>query len=1351
VRNADTIKQYDESKGTFLSRLGSQIQENKKSKLLRQAVQQGLGEKVGEYIKTLPSIFSRTVKEEIAKEEETSREDRKSVLGTAKQTFVKDPVRFARGIAAGAVASAESLARFAQWEAEEGGKLVELAQWKMGGDLPSGQEEEQGVVADFADALDEWKKFVAPEEETFLDSMAQGVGSAMFFYVPGLGVQKGVNLLTTLSPRVASYFGTSASAFLEAAAESGSVWNEAKKNGKSEAEASTAAFRDFMVNAVLVGLTNRGLVGRGGEGQFKAALKKANTEGFQELFQQITSNLNVGRPWDEGIYQSWLIGAITGPLMDYGPVQKQTQESRLAESAPLGPGIEGESASRLSQEPTVEKKTEGRLERLENLANVQEPVTLEEEIAQNIGSTINEMKVGDIAKGLDMETGDDVAVKVEKIEKKKDAEGYTATGRDAQGNTIVMDLPNPKGTSGALEILSRTQAPQTSLEQELFVTPRATSDKFWSQTYDRLPPAAKKRFHSYMKEVLGVAPGDVVGKDSLGRDILAPEWREIAQQNETLGANDMELVPENQRSLLALMEESNKRYAPKEKKKSERSLDTVRSEIKALEEQIEQKKGEIKHMTDLSRFKSKKTGELPEVGKGTSRFAREGDSMATELGFEDSEALRENQVLVDKQKEELNKMRSRLGTLREEMDSIPQRERGFLRTVRTSDATTQELKAKAQELEPRTYEIEPNKESLDYADALIKSEGVEAAEKAIARSEPASGVKAAIGLRLSKMYEEQALLAETEEQRNALLDKSLDVVGIIDPEAREYGRYIQMLSNWKNRSPAWTVRSIEKTVEAMSKEAKAKGQEVPLLSDDQKRRLLLLAKQAEVTQASSEKSDIYGKMADVIGETVKPEIQEYVNAYRYSNILSGPQSQLRNAYGNSFMIFVTRPFVLAAESAVDWMGSNMTGKQRETFIRDVPAHYRRAWNALPEAVIAFKEALRSGELYNVESPKPATLVRIAQQRQIPKYLTIPQRYMLAADKFGTAMLSAAEEARLIENGVPEVEAREKAIDLAERYLFRNKLDYKNKDNPLFDRAVDSIGQYFLTGKKTPFIGPVISFLQPFITMPLNWVKWNASMSALPPFGLVGGKITNEKIARVVLGTFASALGGVMAAEGLLTAEPPEDEELRKAWYDAGNKRWSVKIGDAVVPMLYFGPFFLSLALPAAIAQRARDSKEAPTDSVLQKIGKTVFSLTKALASQTPLAQQETFFKAISGDIDYTTPAAFGFATSQMIPAAGINRYVNKILDPIYRRNTKFTDPLVGAIPGGSRLQRPALNSIDMPAERDTFNLFLPYDIGVRDKEIEKLFDAMLDIAKIRFGARRERKEIDEEIERSLGR
>lgn len=164
------------------------------------------------------------------------------------------------------------------------------------------------MVSDHAKVMQD---FYAVPDPKFADQVAAGFGSMGTFFIPGLGIARGVQMATAM-PRLAAWLGVSASTALEATVEAGSTYERAIEKEMTGNEASKAANKTFWLNIPTIAVTNKlGLFGESG-GQVARAIKSSGFEGFQEFSQSLISNIAVNDPAFAGAFESAAIGAITG-------------------------------------------------------------------------------------------------------------------------------------------------------------------------------------------------------------------------------------------------------------------------------------------------------------------------------------------------------------------------------------------------------------------------------------------------------------------------------------------------------------------------------------------------------------------------------------------------------------------------------------------------------------------------------------------------------------------------------------------------------------------------------------------------------------------------------------------------------------------------------------------------------------------------------------------------------------------------------------------------------------------------------------------------------------------------------
>jgi hypothetical protein len=235
---------------------------------------------------------------------------------------------------------------------------------------------------------------------------------------------------------------------------------------------------------------------------------------------------------------------------------------------------------------------------------------------------------------------------------------------------------------------------------------------------------------------------------------------------------------------------------------------------------------------------------------------------------------------------------------------------------------------------------------------------------------------------------------------------------------------------------------------------------------------------------------------------------------------------------------------------------------------------------------------------------------------------------------------------------------------------------------------------------------------------MNFAKQWIEYSPLGIATLPGAGNKREQLAKALLGSTIAAVGAKFALDGNTTWDVPTDPKEKELFYAAGRKPFSIKMGDKWVPMMYAGPFALALALPAAMKYYQSESRTSLTDSQLDKASKAIGSMTKFLAGQTFLEGLNNFVRLASGDIDYSLPGNIAYTAGQVIPLEGMVRYINTIVDPIYRKGASIQENIMKNLPGLSS-QLPAYTTpTGEPSRREPINYVLPYDVGVSQQQYE---------------------------------
>jgi len=658
------------------------------------------------------------------------------------------------------------------------------------------------------------------------------------------------------------------------------------------------------------------------------------------------------------------------------------------------------------------------------------------------------------------------------------------------------------------------------------------------------------------------------------------------------------------------------------------------------------------------------------------------------------------------------------------------RKRKFLKTVEEATETAPELKEalekgilytsgdKAGVKIPKDYIVQPNAESLAKADARIAKSLTETVDYALGDAK-LTAEKGATFIQLMRKFEKEGDF-----------DRAVEMTEGYDRQLREAGRFVQAASIWNKLSPQGFIRWANKQLESTRKKYSwadtilRNKPENFKLSKEEQTEIFKRMTEIRAMPEGAEKTNATLEMIDIVANKVPPSVSELIDAYRYQNMLSSPRTQMRNIGENIANTFFTRPVDITLKGAIDFVQAGLTGKERKAYVKDVATYMKSSINAVPNAANAFMSVWRLEQGTEIGKPDIGFSVKgefaKARMKQMPSALTIVGRFMEASDKFNSALIGAGEFAVMKKRGATDAEAYARGNDLAEKYIYRDKLDPKDPDLSYFSKAISSLGKMMNDSRTLPVLGTLSKWYVPFLRTPINK---GIQMIERSPLGLVRGKVDQEAAAKILGGSIATAIGATFAYEGNTTWAAPTDQREREWFYASGRKPFSVRVGDKWIPFWYFGPFALAFGIPAAIKNYTVDQKQAMTEDSIDKLLKVSEGLAQFIGSQSSTQSIGAFFQAVSGDMDATFPATTAFTLEQLIPANGLVRFINTMVDPFYRKSSGFMEQIEKDLPYFSQQLEARVGPLLEPAKREMHNYFLPYDIGIE----KPVYEGMLPI------------------------
>lgn len=416
-------------------------------------------------------------------------------------------------------------------------------------------------------------------------------------------------------------------------------------------------------------------------------------------------------------------------------------------------------------------------------------------------------------------------------------------------------------------------------------------------------------------------------------------------------------------------------------------------------------------------------------------------------------------------------------------------------------------------------------------------------------------------------------------------------------------------------------------------------------------------------------------------EFVKPSFDEVLTEYRYNNILSNPKTHARNFLGNLEQTLALRPAVKA-------LSGDPVGAIK---------YYGGVLKSFPEALSAFGNAAQGktiGSKFEVGQTPTGVL---------PGVFQIPTRLLEGSDQFFTKLITGGE--------IAAGKTGKEADTIAERALLRSSFDPQNKSGQgVLLSTIDKYAKGIDALRNVPGGKWVIPFIKTPVQVFKQWVEYSpAGLATLP-----GAINKREQLAKALIGSAVTVIGANLAAAGRTTWAAPTTEKEKQLFYGAGKKPYSVKIGEAWVPMQYFGVLGLSLAIPAAAKHYNENTSSALSDSWLEKLKDSGLSAIGFAVDQTPLDNVESFIGMLKGDASYSIGQTVGFTASQAIPMTGFLAYVQQITDPFYKKPKGIVESIKSRLPILSQDIKNYTNPDGTPSQREPINAVLPYDIGIEN-------------------------------------
>lgn len=675
--------------------------------------------------------------------------------------------------------------------------------------------------------------------------------------------------------------------------------------------------------------------------------------------------------------------------------------------------------------------------------------------------------------------------------------------------------------------------------------------------------------------------------------------------------------------------------------------------------------------------------------------------------------------------------------------------KSLLQTAQRSPKLSEETKKGVSKLEPE-YEQQRTKQ---IKDAVLKwftedknsteiTSRVDEAEGMVRDPEADMDTKGAVGIALLEHY------------RSAKNDTaSVSLIDYLDPLMRGAGRLNQAASLLNRMTGNGWIKKMNRYL----------ADKNITLPDDVRNQIEMEFKLAAGMPDETARATAIHKTIAKVASYVPFRAGDWIDAYRYTNMLSNPQSHERNIWGNTIQAGITRPLSLLARGDFSGTGRYLVNAWKDVLSGNA---FRVSKDAFNRDFTKWAESLDDPNVSIFDAIRREQGPSGKKQRVAWKTLTFIPKLLQAQDTFFGSIIEAGETARLVKKGHSASEAQEIARNLSNKYLYRDPLRAQpDKSLPSVSYALEGFADLLEKGRthKNPYLKWPLKVTVPFLRTPIRIAQFGVEAS---PLGWIGKGMTKEGVAQAkfkksyaklsnaeqtivneslansrglaTVGTAVSLMGLGAALTGNTTWGVPQDKKAKELFYASGRRPYSFMFNGEWYPMAYLGPFFLAFALPAAFRDAFIDNPASVDESTINKVGRAAAGIPKIILSQTPMSGVGGLIDALMGKIDSSMTYAVGFQGTQFVPASGLLRWVNKMVDPTYRKPVSIMETIEAGIPGLSDDLKAYTDATGVDVKRPWTDVYLPYTVGTADKDMEKRYQNRMDVLKNQMAARKAR-------------
>lgn len=445
---------------------------------------------------------------------------------------------------------------------------------------------------------------------------------------------------------------------------------------------------------------------------------------------------------------------------------------------------------------------------------------------------------------------------------------------------------------------------------------------------------------------------------------------------------------------------------------------------------------------------------------------------------------------------------------------------------------------------------------------------------------------------------------------------------------------------------------------------------------------------------------------------VKATREDWMDKYRYTNMLSSPLTHAVNITSNLSGVGGIAPVQKLFEGGVDAARSVITGGPRKAFASEAGSYIKGSVKSFPEAAQKFKRVMQGLEVTGNPDMDVLRNVPLATKGAAGKADTILSfipKMLEASDQFATTLSKGGEKAAFAKKVAKGVKYTTEQIDTmaddAAKYrVFRQEL-HKQGQGHLLD-MIDFIPKQIQEARtsKNPYIRTFSKYTFPFVNTPTNLFKQGIEYSPAGIFTLHGSANKTQQAAKALMGTtLVTSAGAALAANDAITFGEPTDPKQRDAFRAEGKQPYAIKIGNKWIGYSKTHP---AIAFNLAMVAAYKDAmdKGSVDQSALDKFAGTASgvlgffrdqSYLKSVGDMTSIMQAKDGAKLSDIFANQATNTA-----NQLSPFKSMVSWIGRQVDPTQRK-VDYDKGTPEQIWQGIVKDIPGLNK-DVPARKNPY-------------------------------------------------